>query len=346
MKKVAILIYLSTSLIGCSFAKEDKGDAIPNLIQAGPKDHDLQSTITYQNIDQIREFLSNINEESLNLNFQDGSTPFEAAIKRGNRSILQILIEKGASPFIKNLQTQISPYAAFNERIKNLDKKEAFNIPEYEVLLSIESYFESRLRTLLISKSFTRFQIEIIQRQIPSYIVLDSIFLARPFANELPYSIINTIDKNIDLTRELSPLKLSEYFAQELDYQLSRDSKALELLLFIRNHNQNAIFSYSTIGDSNKKYFISPAVLIAWKKKMLNLDDPFLKDIHLIANFPNEIGILVSSNLKNPPDKAEYAYSLKQVLINPSKEIADVMYQAIEDRNGDFWQMEISQNEK
>lgn len=339
MKKVIILqAIVITVLMGCSFSKNQPETEIPKVdSQQLDKIKNLEDAIKILPTVELDKYLKSAPPKPLNKPFEDGKTPIEVALERGNQEILKLLLDAGASPFIKNSKTNQSPYEKLRTAKISAEESKAYHYSGGGYSLAAQvSAFKAKhdllLKDLLQKGIFPQYLDEIEEKQIPCEIPIEHLIDARRLKNSI-HIPENVIKKTLNSQACQQPLNLKNLvslYTHEFETQVAQGFGNLSIMEFLSSKNPNTLFYIEFIDTYNRTYFINTAAIVSWLTRGKKSLSPLIERMQQLSHFPNRSAILVNYNNSSTPSPDSLSYSLDEVQNIQDRDLSAILNEASE----------------
>lgn len=343
MKKVITLsIALMTVLMGCSFSKDSSDNkSVNNVAVLSNPESRFQEEIRFASSEGLSAELKKMSANELNQQFPDGTTPLEVAIERGNISVINLLIKSGASPFIVNKKTNLSPFDEYLLTKKELKSQAFFTARGIAISNSI-SFTQSQIRHFVSVGLYQDLYNLVIRNNIPASVFLN-FFNETSFAERLPKEIIERLllapSFENDLTIPQYLRRPHRLFFFELERQLKEALPSFAMLEFISRKTPQNIYGYDHYNsDEDRTYFLNPAVLLEWRNiRTQARHQDKVKIIEKLSNFPAGVAALYCDGSCKHISEAKNSISKDDLKNNERFFNSPLLDNALESRFGAFW---------
>lgn len=337
MKRVISLLAASlmTLLIGCSFSKdndpivrESKENKEINLKDLA-KIKDSESAIKYLPEENIRDYFKDTSSKDLNAPFASGKTAIEVAYERGNTNVLKDLLSIGASPYVPNSKTGISPF----------ERALAIKTPETISVITNDSTFylfwkylrvqRQKSSILLSKKNYAEFLAEFNEKHLPCDVYLEDLIQKRSSlsATSTPTDFIQKFLKSSSCETKFNKDKAPALFLREYNLQTKASFRDLTIMKFLSEKLDEKPAAKILFKDNQKKIFTTPAVLLNWslKKKGSAAAMEKLEKIHMLSKMPHDAAMVISPPQSNFPTKDDVFITKDELFQTKDKELLNLL---------------------
>ncbi|NUN05611.1 MAG: ankyrin repeat domain-containing protein [Bdellovibrio sp.] len=337
MRKVitSVALYLMTLLMGCSFSK-DKDQSTTNsketnqvslkeLVQV----NDTESAIKHLPEEGIRDYFKDIPSKELNTPFTNGKTPIQVALERGNINVLKDLLSLGASPYVPNSKTGMSPLE--NPPSENTkDARTAMAKDSVGTLIGNYLFLQKRkASTFLLNKNYSEYLSNFYEKHLPCDVLLEDLIRGKRDRSSpgVPSEFLKKILAAPSCASKFNKERAPDLFLREFNNQAKVSFSNLAVLDFLSGKLEDKPAAVVLHKDDQKKIFTTPAALLIWslKKKNSTAGIEMLERIHRLSKMPHDAVIVISSHQSKFPSKEDIFLLESEILRTQDKEILTLL---------------------